>query len=379
MHGIVLAVCIVLLVVSYLCVIENRLRKWKRKNVNSLPFHPIHSIPFLHIYQYQGKPTGIDILVPRHIDIGLQCLHALLLLQTCSNSSVCAHSFTHSVLHSTVSNQSIIIMSGLPMQWIAVGVGFCYLLQSGSISPRTVGVSLLALISGGLYLLYKYQEHLLYQPRIFPQHITPKDNPPGMRSPNEHGLPFEDIYLTTPDSIQLHAWFIRPEDKIQRMQRPTILFFHENAGNMGLRMDNLRMMYSQLECNVVILSYRGYGESQGIPSEDGLYIDAETTLQWLLTREDIDRSRIVVFGRSLGGAVAIDLASKHEGGESALPGNIAALIVENTFASISSMVDVVFPYLAVAKRFILRMKWESIEKIPTISKPILFISGSMVS
>ena len=83
-------------------------------------------------------------------------------------------------------------------------------------------------------------------------------------------------------------------------------------------------------------------------------------------------------GRSLGGAVAIDLASKHTG-ESGLPGAVAGVIAENTFASISSMVDVVFPYIAAAKGLILRMKWESVVKIKHIQVPILFISGTQVS
>lgn len=125
-------------------------------------------------------------------------------------------------------------MSGLPLPWIAAGVGFCYLLQSGALTLRGVGIGAAALLSGGLFLLYKFQENLLYQPRIFPQHITPKDNPPGMRCPSEHSLPFEDVRdIRTADGVKLHAWFIRPEDKIQRMQRATILFFQENAGNMG--------------------------------------------------------------------------------------------------------------------------------------------------
>jgi fermentation-respiration switch protein FrsA (DUF1100 family) len=145
-------------------------------------------------------------------------------------------------------------------------------------------------------------------------------------------------------------------------------------------MDNLRMFYLALDCNVVILSYRGYGESESVPSEDGLYLDAEAILQWLLGRDDLDRSRIVLFGRSLGGGVAIDLAAKHEesGENGGLSGTVAAVIVENSFASISNMVDCVFPYLSFVKPFILRMKWDSINKIVAISKPILFVSGAQV-
>jgi len=116
-----------------------------------------------------------------------------------------------------------------------------------------------------------------------------------------------------------------------------------------------------------------YGESQGIPSEAGLYLDSEAALQWLRNRADIDPTRLVLFGRSLGGGVAIDLASKHVD-----DGAVRAIIVENTFSSISSMVDCIFPYLSVAKPLLLRMKWDSKEKIATITRPILFISGAQV-
>jgi len=260
------------------------------------------------------------------------------------------------------------------VQWLVAGAGLAYAIQSGMVSIKHICGLVGVLGCGALFMLYKFQENLLYQPRIFPQFATPKDNPAGMRHPGEHGIPYEDVRITTPDGLSLHAWMLRPERLSDRWARPTLLFFHENAGNMGMRMDNLRMMFNALEANVMILSYRGYGESQGVPSEHGLYVDAEAALQWLLARTDIDRTRIVLFGRSLGGGVAIDLASKHE--ESGRPGRVAAVIIENSFASISAMVDIVFPWIAFAKPWILRMKWESVLKVPAITKPMLFISGT---
>jgi len=120
-------------------------------------------------------------------------------------------------------------------------------------------------------------------------------------------------------------------------------------------------------------SFHRYGESQGIPSEAGLYLDSEAALQWLRNRADIDPTRLVLFGRSLGGGVAIDLASKHVD-----DGAVRAIVVENTFSSISSMVDCIFPYLSMAKPLLLRMKWDSRAKIADITRPILFISGAQV-
>ena len=280
--------------------------------------------------------------------------------------------------HSAAAGRLLGLAMPLPVQWLAVGLGFGYLIHSGSISWKQVGCTLVVLSGAAVFLLYRFQEALLYQPRIFPQHITPKDNPAGMRHPGEHRMPWEDVRITAADGVNLHAWFVRPDDIAARRSRATLLFFHENAGNMGLRMENLRMMYEAIGVNVVILSYRGYGESHGIPEEEGIYLDAEATLQWALQRDDIDHNRIVLFGRSLGGGVAIDLASKHDPAHSGLKGEVAAVVVENTFASISAMVDVVFPFVAFLKRLILRMKWESVKKIPHITKPILFLSGAQV-
>ena len=101
---------------------------------------------------------------------------------------------------------------------------------------------------------------------------------------------------------------------------------------MGFRLPNLSALYKAMECNLFVLSYRGYGGSDGTPSEDGLILDAESVLDYLHDRVDVDSSKIILFGRSLGGAVAIALASRH-------PQKVAGTIVENTFTSMSDMVD----------------------------------------
>jgi fermentation-respiration switch protein FrsA (DUF1100 family) len=263
---------------------------------------------------------------------------------------------------------------GIPVQWIAVGLGVGYLFSNGTLTWKNVLGFSVVVASGMAFLLYRFQENLLFQPKIFPQHLTPKDNPPGMRHPGEHGLGWEDVRLTAADGTKLHAWLIRPENTAARQARATMLFFHENAGNMGLRMESLKMMYDTLNVNILILSYRGYGESEGVPNEEGLYQDAEAAFQYVRARSDLDTSRLVLFGRSLGGGVAIDLASKHE-----RTGGISCIIVENTFASISDMVDVIFPALSFAKAAILRMKWDSRIKVASITRPILFLSGAQVS
>jgi len=119
--------------------------------------------------------------------------------------------------------------------------------------------------------------------------------------------------------------------------------------------------------NVLIVEYRGYGRSTGAPSESGLQLDAQTALQYLLDRSDINHSKIFVFGRSLGGAVAIDLAARNAE-------LIYGLIVENSFTSVPDMVDIVLPALRYFK-FLSKNQWSSEEKVQSLTMPTLFLSG----
>ena len=276
-----------------------------------------------------------------------------------------------------------------------------------------------------LYVLWAYQESLLYQPKVFPQYTRPQDNPPGYRHPAEHGMPYEDVWMDTEDGVRLHAWWVRPDKVEERRARATLIFFHANAGSthttahttphphtpllsrpfsppliaacccalllrrvvycvdMGFRLDNIRQMYYEFKLNVFILSYRGYGNSGGFPTEKGLLLDAETTWQHVIARPDVDHARVIIFGRSLGGSVAIALASQHS---PPLPSSpqphpsppyIAGLIVENTFTSISSLVNTLFPLLSPLKPLILRLDWPAIRRIAAVTQPILFLSGSL--
>jgi len=268
-------------------------------------------------------------------------------------------------------------------RWLFGGgfVGVMWL--TGKLTIKTFLMLGGGLFGGFLYLLWAYQENLLYQPKVFPQFTTPQQNPTGYKNPSEQGLEFEDIYLTTEDSIKLHAWFIRPNNLVDRMSRTTLLFFHANAGNMGFRLDNIKQMVNEFKLNVFILSYRGYGNSEGKPNEQGLLIDGETAWKYLCSREDIDRERLIIFGRSLGGSVAIAMAAKHSPprdktqiNTNSSPPYVKALIIENTFTSISSLVDTLFPILSPLKPFILRLDWPALTRIASVTCPILFLSGS---
>ena len=193
------------------------------------------------------------------------------------------------------------------------------------------------------YQLYLHQESLLYHPTINVPGMPPikriDDNPKMFQSPSEHGLQFENVVLTAADGVKLHAWFVFAPETVDHSTAPTIVFFHANAGNMGLRLPNVKLLVEKVEANVLIFDYHGYGNSEGTPTEHGLQLDGDAVMDHLAQRWDIDHSKIIFFGRSLGGAVAIRTAVNR-------PTEVAVVVLENTFTSISDMVDVVMPLLS---------------------------------
>ena len=117
--------------------------------------------------------------------------------------------------------------------------------------------------------------------------------------------------------MRLHGWYCTPQVGRGGALEPvatnrTLLFLHGNAGNISHRYEIIED-FVKLPVNVLIIDYRGYGKSEGRPSEQGLYTDARAAWDYLTTRRNIPASQIVIFGESLGGAVAIDLASKANG------------------------------------------------------------------
>jgi fermentation-respiration switch protein FrsA (DUF1100 family) len=141
-------------------------------------------------------------------------------------------------------------------------------------------------------------------------------------TPAAINLSFEDITITASDGIRLHGWFIPAENP-----RATLLFFHGNAGNISHRLDSIRI-FNELGLSVFIFDYRGYGQSTGRPSVKGVNLDAIAAWNWLTETKQIPAEKIVAFGRSLGGAVAMELT------RSVNPG---AIILESTFSSLADM------------------------------------------
>ena len=119
-------------------------------------------------------------------------------------------------------------------------------------------------------------------------------------SPSVLGLTFENLYIKSKDSVRLHMFFVKQAAENVTASSPTVLYLHGNAGNIGHRLMNVKGFVQLLGCNVCLLEYRGYGHSDGSPSEEGLYLDAQAALDYLVGRPDVDQRKIIVFGRSLG-------------------------------------------------------------------------------
>jgi len=179
---------------------------------------------------------------------------------------------------------------------------------------------------------------------------------PLLGSPNDVGLEFSSVHITAEDGVRLHGWWV-PADP----ERGVVLFFHGNAGNISDRLDSIRI-FNDMGLGVFIFDYRGYGQSDGEPSEQGTYRDGEAAWRYLTEQRRIDPARIVMFGRSLGGAVAVETAMHHRP---------RALILESTFTSIRAMARAAMPWLPAGP--FLRTKYDTLGRIPSLDCPILVI------
>jgi hypothetical protein len=181
--------------------------------------------------------------------------------------------------------------------------------------------------------------------------------PGAQLRPEQVGVEGRDVSITTEDGVRIHAFFL-PAPGATR----ALLFLHGNAGNASHRLPNAAALM-RTGSHVLLLDYRGYGLSEGSATEDGIYADARAGLSWLEREAGIPEARIVVFGRSLGGAVAVDLVRGRE---------IAGLILESTFASAGAIARRIFGPLGA---FAARGRFESDRKIADLRAPLLFFHG----
>jgi fermentation-respiration switch protein FrsA (DUF1100 family) len=201
-------------------------------------------------------------------------------------------------------------------------------------------------LAGGLYLM---------QPRmVFMPYSEVRENP------SDWGLAYEDVWLRTKDGLRLHAWYL-PHPGARRV----LLFFHGNAGNLSHRRASLEIFH-HLGLAVLILDYRGYGRSEGRPSEAGLYLDAAAAWDHLVGDRGVAPGDIVIFGRSLGGVVAARLAAGLS--DQARPGG---LILESTFSSARDMARTLYPLLS--HLAVLRFDFDTVQALASVRCPVMVL------
>lgn len=183
-------------------------------------------------------------------------------------------------------------------------------------------------------------------------------------TPDVYGLEYDDVTFRTEDGLNLNGWFVPGKKSSSVEDLHTLLWFHGNAGNINNRLENIKMLHDRVPVNVFIIDYRQYGKSEGKVSEQGTYIDAGAALTYLHSRKDINHEKIIFFGRSLGSAVAIDLAVKE---------NCCVLILETPFTSIKEMGKELYPLLPI--NLFLRTKYDSLSKIRDVKVPTLIMHG----
>eukprot|EP00656_Telonema_subtile_P055441 TRINITY_DN8580_c0_g2_i1.p1 TRINITY_DN8580_c0_g2~~TRINITY_DN8580_c0_g2_i1.p1 ORF type:complete len:449 (-),score=107.61 TRINITY_DN8580_c0_g2_i1:88-1434(-) len=220
-----------------------------------------------------------------------------------------------------------------------------------------VGALGAGMMAGGTLLT----DRILYQNTHLPAQTVANTSP----SAPPYSLKYEDVYIDM-DDARVHCWLIpHPEGTTDRA---TVMLFHGNAGDMACRLGLAQSLVGTTNCNVFMVSYRGYGNSTGRPSEAGLCKDAEQCWDYLSQRDDIASDKIVLYGQSLGGAVAVNLAANKA------KGLATGLILENTFTSIIDMAGPLASKVHVLKG-LLPSKWDTRTAIEQVECPILLLSG----
>lgn len=179
----------------------------------------------------------------------------------------------------------------------------------------------------------------------------------GGSTPRDAGLAFEDLTLFTQDGEGIHAWFLPARERA----RGALLLSHGNAGTIEDRLD-LARFFVEAGVSVLLYDYRGYGLSSGTPSEAGTYADARAAWQELVERRGFAPARILLYGESLGGGVAVQLASEVKS---------AGLVLHDSFASLGAAAAFHYPWLPV--RLLLRSEYDNLAKIGRSAAPLLVI------
>jgi fermentation-respiration switch protein FrsA (DUF1100 family) len=197
---------------------------------------------------------------------------------------------------------------------------------------------------GSCLLVFLVQARLVY----FPSRALGPD-------PSSLGIAFEEPELVASDGVRLHGWFLPAPEP-----RGALLFCHGNAGNVSHRLVAARA-FRNMGLSVLLFDYRGYGRSDGRPSEEGTYLDAEAAYDWLRGR-GLAPERIALYGESLGGGVAIELARRRE---------VACVLVESAFTSVPDLGAELYRWLPV--RLLARIRYDNAEKLGKLRVPLLLV------
>jgi len=198
---------------------------------------------------------------------------------------------------------------------------------------------------GWAVVLYFMQPRFLYRPV--------RD---VVYTPDELGFDYEDVVFKSKDGVALNGWWVPAGDS-----RFTVLFCHGNGGNIRHRLDSINVL-NELGLSCFIFDYRGYGCSEGKPSEEGTYLDARAAYEWLTESKKIRAESIIVFGRSLGGSIAAQLAGKVRP---------RGLVLESCFTSYTAMGARFYPYMPV--RWFARFGYRTVDYVKQIDCPVLFV------
>jgi fermentation-respiration switch protein FrsA (DUF1100 family) len=208
-----------------------------------------------------------------------------------------------------------------------------------------IGIILLLFYLLILFVVYFKQDSMLY----FPEKEI-------WQTPKDINLEYNEINFRTKDGVKIAGWYI-PADN----EKGVLLFCHGNAGNISHRLDSIEI-FNILNLSVLIFDYRGYGKSAGKPSENGTYLDAEAAWDYLVNVKQKSPQNIIIFGRSLGGAIAAEIAMRK---------NPAALIIESCFTSVPELGKKFYPWLPI--KLISKFKYSTIDKMGSINCPKLII------
>jgi uncharacterized protein len=177
-------------------------------------------------------------------------------------------------------------------------------------------------------------------------------------TPTDLGLKYEDAWFDTADGIRLHGWWV------PKAGAPVLVWFHGNAGNISHRLENIKLLHDLVEVQVFIFDYREYGRSPGRISREGSFQDAAAAYRYLSEIRRIPPQDLVLFGRSLGTALATDVALKN---------HCRALILESAFTNSSEMAKLLAPFLFDWRP---RVPYDNLGKVGKVRVPVFIIHGS---